>query len=78
MAGEAFFNAVQFLAYGQSKQLLARYRHSHATGHAGHTLQPAAMELTIPDYFIAGGLTGAASCLVECPVDLIKYDILAT
>ena len=74
LAGEAFFNAVQFLAYGQSKQLLASYRHSsHSPHHDTHSLQPAAMELTVADYFIAGGLTGAASCLVECPVDLLKY-----
>lgn len=72
LAGEAFFNAVQFLAYGQSKQLLAAYRHSHSQEHAGHSLQSAARELTVADYFIAGGLTGAASCLVECPVDLLK------
>ena len=72
LAGEAFFNAVQFLAYGQSKQLLAAYRHSHRQSHAGHALQPAATELTVTDYFVAGGLTGAASCLVEGPVDLVK------
>jgi solute carrier family 25 carnitine/acylcarnitine transporter 20/29 len=78
LAGEAFFNAVQFLAYGQSKQLLLQWRHqsSHAEPHAHLHLQLYdERELRISDFFIAGGLTGAASCLVECPVDLLKSQL---
>ena len=78
LAGEAFFNAIQFLAYGQSKQLLTHYRTTAAgavdEAH-GLPLPAGAAQLSVSDYFIAGGLTGAASCLVECPVDLLKSQL---
>ena len=67
LAGEAFFNAVQFLAYGQSKAILARWRGREGAG--------AREPLSVSDYFLAGAMTGAASCLVECPVDLLKSQL---
>ena len=76
LAGEAFFNAIQFAAYGQSKQLLQRYRTTGADTTQPHANSPPALVvLSVGDYFIAGGLTGAASCLVECPVDLLKSQL---
>ena len=59
---------------GQSKQLLTRYRMTAALDE-GQQLSAASLQLSVSDYFIAGGLTGAASCLVECPVDLLKSQL---
>ena len=70
LAGEAFFNAVQFLAYGQSKAVIGRWR-----GEGGVEGGEAPPPLSVSDYFLAGGMTGAASCLVECPVDLLKSQL---
>ena len=84
LAGEAFFNAVQFLAYGQSKQLLLHWRRrqrAEAEQAAPSASSPPSLrlqderELRVSDFFVAGALTGAASCLVECPVDLLKSQL---
>jgi hypothetical protein len=58
LVGQMFFNAVQFAAYGQAKALVA--------GDA------AADQITIPQYFQAGALTGAVVAGVESPIDLFK------
>lgn len=71
LAGEAFFNAVQFFAYGQSKQFITHMR----TGDRIINPSLSAYEMTVMDYYIAGGITGAASCFVECPVDLVKSQL---
>lgn len=67
LAGEAFFNAVQFFAYGQSKHWIINSRSEFPS--------ISQYELTVPDYYVAGGVTGAASCFVECPVDLVKSQL---
>ena len=86
LAGEAFFNAVQFLAYGQAKQLLSRLKEDGDAIHVPSRHAPNSpvplpphvhppVPLSVSDYFVAGALTGAASCLVECPVDLLKSQL---
>lgn len=58
LAGEAFFNAVQFFAYGQSKQIALQL-----SGNGDRQ-----RELTVGEYFVAGAVTGFASTFVECPI----------
>lgn len=60
LLGEGFLNAWQFLAWSQTKALL---------------LGGAERELTIPEYFAAGALTGFVASLVECPIDLFKTQL---
>ena len=36
---------------------------------------PRALDLTIPQYFLAGGVTGFFSTLLECPIDLFKSQL---
>lgn len=67
LAGEGFFNACQFWAYGTSKAWLLDRRRQQQTN--------TSVELTEGDYFIAGALTGAASSFVECPIDLFKSQL---
>ena len=68
MTGEAFFNAVQFFAYGQSKKTIQKFRLKDSPGNKNYSM-------TVKDHFIAGGITGAASCAIECPVDLVKSQL---
>ena len=68
LVGEGVFNAIQFFAYGQSKHLLLSAKPAPAP-------LASAPELSVSDYFIAGGLTGGASVVVECPIDLVKSQL---
>jgi len=61
LLGQMFFNAVQFMAYTKAKEIAAG-------GKAG-------AELTIPQYFAAGAMTGAVVSLIECPIDLYKTQL---
>lgn len=60
LVGLAVMNSVMFLAYGQSKALIQ----SDPT-----------VPLTIPQYWIAGALTGVVISFVEGPIDLFKSQI---
>jgi len=60
LVGQMVFNAVQFLAYGQAKRTVC--------GGVDR-------ELTIPEYFQAGAMTGAFVALVESPIDLFKTQL---
>jgi solute carrier family 25 carnitine/acylcarnitine transporter 20/29 len=57
LIGQAFFNAAQFMAYGQAKLLIA-----------GNEKR----QLTIGESFLAGAMTGLAVSFVESPIDLFK------
>lgn len=57
--GLTFFNAVQFLSYGQAKTLF----------------QKGNQELTIPQYVLAGALVGFTVSFVESPIDLMKSQL---
>lgn len=60
LVGQAFFNAVQFMAYGQvQKWILGREVRQGE-------------RLTIPQYFAAGAGVGAFVAFVESPMDLFK------
>jgi len=61
VSGQAFLNATQFFAWGQSLALVARGRPM--------------VELTGRDYFLAGMLTGAACAVVETPIDFFKSQL---
>ena len=58
-----FFNAVQFMAYTKAKEI--------ASGGNKSTTA----ELTVPQYFAAGAITGAVVSLIECPIDLFKTQL---
>lgn len=60
LVGLAVMNSVMFLAYGQSKVLIQNDPN---------------MPLTIPQYLLAGALTGAVISFVEGPIDLFKSQI---
>jgi solute carrier family 25 carnitine/acylcarnitine transporter 20/29 len=87
LAGEGFFNAVQFLVYGASKRMLLTRtegfgvpRELAAAPPGGPPVAAAAppgprSDLTIGEYFAAGALTGFASSFVECPIDLFKSQL---
>lgn len=62
LTGQMFFNAIQFLAYGQAKTLVA-----------GDL--PKGQDMTIPQYFAAGGITGGIVAFVEGPIDLFKTQL---
>lgn len=62
LVGNALFNAVQFLGYGQAKKLVA--------GPGGNP-----DNLTVPQYFQVGLLTGALVAFVESPIDLFKSQV---
>ena len=79
LAGEGFFNAVQFLVYGASKRLLlertegfgvpAAAAAAASSSFSSLLASPAARsELSVPEYFMAGGMTGFACTFVETPV----------
>mmetsp|Transcript_15150 Transcript_15150/g.21145 ORF Transcript_15150/g.21145 Transcript_15150/m.21145 type:complete len:299 (+) Transcript_15150:86-982(+) len=57
--GLTFFNAVQFLSYGQAKSLV----------------QTGNQELSIPQYILAGALVGFTVSFVESPIDLMKSQL---
>jgi len=59
--GEGFFNAVQFLALGRAKEIVAGNRPES--------------EMTPSEFFVAGGLCGLAAALVESPIDLVKCQL---
>ena len=61
LIGQVVFNAVQFMAYTKAKELVS----------GG---QPGA-QLTIPQYFAAGAITGAIVALIETPIDLVKTQL---
>ena len=63
LLGQMLFNAVQFMAYTKAKQLVG--------GGGGGTDG----QLSIPQYFMAGGMTGAVVSLIECPIDLFKTQL---
>jgi len=63
LLGQMLFNAVQFMAYGKAKDAVAG---REAGGQA---------DLTIPQCFAAGALTGAAVAFIECPIDLFKTQL---
>jgi len=83
LAGEGFFNAVQFLSYGAIKRVLlertegfgvpSNVAHVHAPG--GARVAQERTDLSVPEYFIAGGLTGFACVFVETPIDLFKSQL---
>jgi len=60
LVGLAVMNSVMFLAYGQSKVLIQSDPNT---------------PLTIPQYLMAGALTGAVISFVEGPIDLFKSQI---
>jgi solute carrier family 25 carnitine/acylcarnitine transporter 20/29 len=59
--GQMFFNAVQFVVYGQAQDFLRSASNQK--------------ELSTNQYFIAGALTGSAVAFVESPVDLFKSQL---
>lgn len=59
LAGLSIMNAVCFLAYGRAKEICA-----DEDG-----------KLTIPRYFLAGGLAGVAISFVESPFDFFKCQL---
>lgn len=70
LAGEGFFNAAQFFFYGHSRRmLLERANANLPAGVAQRT------DLTVGEYFLAGGLTGFFSSFVENPIDLFKCQL---
>jgi len=68
LAGEGFFNAWQFLAWGQSKKWVKSLSSSSTISDDDDD------ELSIRQ-FLAGAVTGFASAFVECPVDLMKSQL---
>ncbi len=83
LAGEGFFNAVQFLSYGAFKRMLlsrtegfgvpATVAHAHAPG--GARVPHERTDLSVPEYFAAGAMTGFACTFVETPIDLFKSQL---
>jgi solute carrier family 25 carnitine/acylcarnitine transporter 20/29 len=83
LAGEGFFNAVQFLSYGYFKRLLLQrtegvgvpsLSYIHAPGGARVTVSERT-DLTVSEYFAAGALTGFACTFIETPIDLFKSQL---
>jgi len=62
LIGQMFFNAVQFMAYGAAKEIVAGSKENISS-------------MTISQFFIAGGLTGAVVAFVEGPIDLMKTQL---
>jgi solute carrier family 25 carnitine/acylcarnitine transporter 20/29 len=86
LAGEGFFNAVQFLVYGASKRWLLSRNEGFGVpqlptvaapggARAPLTLSNTRTDLSIIEYFMAGGLTGFACSFVETPIDLFKSQL---
>jgi solute carrier family 25 carnitine/acylcarnitine transporter 20/29 len=69
LLGEGFFNAAQFFAYGRSKQFLLDLSTDGTNARDGKT------DLSVGQYFIAGGMTGFLSTFVESPIDLFKSQL---
>lgn len=67
LVGQMFFNAIQFMAYGNAKKLISANSYSSSS-------DPNA-PLTIPQCFAAGALTGSAVAFVEGPIDLFKTQL---
>lgn len=59
LVGLTVMTAVDFLAYGQAKQIVAKEDGT----------------LTIPRFFAAGVLCGMLVTFVDCPVDLFKTQL---
>jgi len=67
LIGQMFFNAVQFLVFGQTRDfLLLVSNRSESTNRT---------ELTTREGFVAGAITGLAVAFVESPVDLFKSQL---
>lgn len=84
LAGEGFFNAVQFLVYGASKRMLLERTEglgvpaslpAPLSAPGGPRIATARSELSIPEYFMAGAITGFACTFVETPIDLFKSQL---
>lgn len=70
MYGQAFFNAVQFFAYPRAKLATLALTANEEQKQFG-----AAAQLTIPQFFMAGALTGFAVAFIEGPIDLFKTQL---
>lgn len=62
LVGQMFLNAVQFVVYTEAKRYVAGS-------------EEASKNMTIPQLFAAGTITGAAVALIEGPVDLMKTQL---
>lgn len=65
LAGAMLHNAGLFFVFGQSKELVWKYRKEKTP------------KLTVPQYFTAGLMTGFAVTVVEAPIDLLKCKLQA-
>lgn len=70
LAGEGFFNAVQFFAWGWAKEIVSRNNVEQNSNSNSNN-----KELTIPQYILAGAMTGFFSSFIECPIDLFKSQL---
>ena len=82
LAGEGFFNAVQFFMYGASKRALLERTGDFDASLTGrpHTAAPLhsaprRTELSVAESYLAGALTGFASTFIEAPIDLWKSQL---
>ena len=67
LAGQMFFRATLFSAFGAAKRWLGS-----GTGPDGSPVQRPLVSI---DYFKAGAMTGAAAAFVESPIDFYKSQI---
>eukprot|EP01117_Protostelium_nocturnum_P002987 TRINITY_DN13918_c0_g1_i1.p1 TRINITY_DN13918_c0_g1~~TRINITY_DN13918_c0_g1_i1.p1 ORF type:complete len:299 (-),score=120.64 TRINITY_DN13918_c0_g1_i1:57-953(-) len=65
LIGLSFFNAIQFLSYGQIKSLVKSFDKNAKKGD----------DLTIKEYIVAGSLVGVVVTFVETPIDFLKSQL---
>jgi solute carrier family 25 carnitine/acylcarnitine transporter 20/29 len=66
--GQMFFNAIQFMAYGKAKEMATILLPNNDNSQPNN-------QMTIPQYFLAGAITGSVVAFVESPIDLMKTQL---